>query len=152
MRELYGKERARGGGRGAGDGYRVPGTRYPHRTRPRDCIIASVAGPKPLIPEIVEPEESLPSDLRALTQFARLMDEAIAIPGTKRRMGLDPLLGLIPGIGDAIAALLSTWIVVGALRWRVPLWRVTRMVANILIDLAFGSVPVVGDIFDFFFE
>jgi hypothetical protein len=67
-------------------------------------------------------------------------------------MGLDPLLGLIPGVGDAIAALLSTWIVVGALRWRVPLWRVTRMVANILIDLAFGSVPVVGDIFDFFFE
>jgi hypothetical protein len=111
-----------------------------------------MAGPKQLIPEVVEPEESLPADLRALTQFARLMDEAIAIPGTKRRMGLDPLLGLIPGVGDAIAALLSTWIVVGALRWRVPLWRVTRMVANILIDLAFGSVPVIGDIFDFFFE
>ncbi len=80
------------------------------------------------------------------------MDEAIAIPGTKRRMGLDPLLGLIPGVGDAVAALMSTWIVIGALRWRVPLWRVTRMVLNILIDLALGSVPVVGDIFDFFFE
>ena len=106
----------------------------------------------PIIPEIVEPEESLPPDLLALTRFARLMDEALPVPGTKRRMGLDPLLGLIPGIGDAIAALLSTWIVVGALRWRVPLWRVSRMVANILIDLAFGSVPVVGDIFDFFFE
>jgi len=106
----------------------------------------------PIIPEVVEPEESLPPDLRALSRFARLMDEAVAIPGTKRRVGLDAGLGLIPGVGDTIAALLSTWIIVGALRWRVPLWRIARMVGNILLDLAFGSVPVVGDIFDFFFE
>src|SRR5205085_6937862 len=98
------------------------------------------------------PEESLPADLLALTRFARLMDEALPIPGTRRRVGLDAGLGLIPGVGDTIAALLSTWIIVGALRWRVPLWRVARMVANILLDLAFGSVPIVGDIFDFFFE
>ncbi len=106
----------------------------------------------PIIPEVLEPEESLPADLRALSRFARLMDEAVAIPGTKRRIGLDAGLGLIPGVGDAIAALLSTWIIIGALRWRVPLWRVARMVGNILLDLVFGSVPVIGDIFDFFFE
>jgi hypothetical protein len=47
---------------------------------------------------------------------------------------------------------MSTWIVFGALRWRVPLWRIARMVVNILIDMAFGAVPVVGDIFDFLFE
>jgi hypothetical protein len=104
---------------------------------------------RPIIPEIVEP---LPPDLMALTRFARLMDEAVAVPGTNRRVGLDAAIGLIPGVGDVVGALLSTWIVVGALRWRVPLWRVARMVANILIDLAFGSVPIIGDIFDFLFE
>ncbi len=104
---------------------------------------------KTFIPEIVEP---LPPDLIALTRFARLMDEAVAVPGTNRRVGLDAAIGLIPGVGDVVGALLSTWIVIGALRWRVPMWRVARMVANILIDLAFGSVPIIGDIFDFLFE
>jgi hypothetical protein len=51
-----------------------------------------------------------------------------------------------------VAALLSTWIVIGALRWRVPLWRVVRMVLNILLNLSFGAIPVIGDIFDLFFE
>lgn len=114
--------------------------------------MSSVPRSQPIIPEIVEPEESLPPDLMALTRFARLMDEAVAVPGTNRRVGLDAAIGLIPGVGDVVGALLSTWIVVGALRWRVPLWRVARMVANILIDLAFGSVPIIGDIFDFLFE
>jgi len=111
--------------------------------------MSSVPRSKTFIPEIVEP---LPPDLVALTRFARLMDEAVAVPGTNRRVGLDAAIGLIPGVGDVVGALLSTWIVIGALRWRVPMWRVARMVANILIDLAFGSVPIVGDIFDFLFE
>ena len=111
--------------------------------------MSSVAQPKTFIPEIVEP---LPPDLLALTRFARLMDEAVAVPGTNRRVGLDAALGLVPGVGDVVGALMSTWIVFGALRWRVPLWRIARMVANILIDMAFGAVPVVGDIFDFLFE
>ncbi len=111
--------------------------------------MSSVPRSKTFIPEIVEP---LPPDLMALTRFARLMDEAVAVPGTNRRVGLDAAIGLIPGVGDVVGALLSTWIVIGALRWRVPMWRVARMVANILIDLAFGSVPIIGDIFDFLFE
>jgi Domain of unknown function (DUF4112) len=111
--------------------------------------MSSVARSKTFIPEVMEP---LPPDLVALTRFARLMDEAVAVPGTNRRVGLDAAIGLIPGVGDIVGALLSTWIVFGALRWRVPLWRIARMVANILIDMAFGAVPVVGDIFDFLFE
>jgi hypothetical protein len=111
-----------------------------------------MARPKPIIPEVVEPEETLPPDLIALTRFARLMDEAVAIPGTRRRIGLDAGLGLIPGIGDAVAALLSTWIVIGALRWRVPHWRVARMVLYVLIDLTFGTMPVIGIVFDWLFE
>ncbi len=80
------------------------------------------------------------------------MDEAFAIPGTKIRVGLDALLGLIPGIGDVTGAVLSTWIIAGALRHRVPMRVILRMVLNVAIDLIFGAIPVAGDVFDFLYE
>jgi hypothetical protein len=104
------------------------------------------------IPEVIEPDEKLPADLVALRKFAFFMDEAITIPGTRIRMGLDALLGLIPGVGDIIGALLSTWIIAGALRHRVPAWTIGRMVMNIVIDLVGGAVPLAGDVFDFLYE
>jgi hypothetical protein len=109
---------------------------------------------RPIIPEILDKEEVLPSDaplpldLVALRHFAVLLDEAVPIPGTSRRVGIDAGLGLIPVVGDVVGALISTWIVIGALRHRVPLMKVWRMVANILIDVAVGSIPFLGDIFD----
>ena len=108
--------------------------------------------PQVIIPEVIEPDEKLPRDLVALRRFAFLLDEAVAIPGTTRRIGLDGAIGLIPGVGDVIGALLSTWIIIGALRHRVPLLKVTRMVVNVLADMVIGEVPVIGDIFDFLFE
>lgn len=109
--------------------------------------------PDPIhIPEVVEPDEKLPRDLVALRRFAYLMDEAITIKGTPIKIGLDALLGLIPGIGDVIGAVLSTWIVIGALRHRVPGRIILRMMLNIVIDLVFGAVPVAGDVFDFLYE
>lgn len=107
---------------------------------------------KVLIPDVIEPEEKLPADLIALRRFARLMDEAFQVPGTKFRFGLDAVLGLIPGIGDVIGGVMSAWIIVGAVRHRVPMWVVARMVLNVAIDLIFGAVPVAGDVFDFLFE
>ncbi len=107
---------------------------------------------KAIVPEVVEPDEKLPHDLVALRQFARLMDEWLPIPGTNRRIGLDAGLGFVPGIGDAVGALLSTWIVIGALRHRVPWVHIVRMIVNILIDLLIGEIPVLGDIFDIAFE
>jgi len=101
--------------------------------------------------EVVEPEESLPSDLRALLKFARLLDEAVTIPGTRRKIGLDAAVGLIPGVGDAIGAVFSLAIVFGALRHRVPFRIVAKMLVNIGIDLVVGLIPVVGDVFDLFF-
>jgi hypothetical protein len=101
--------------------------------------------------EIYEPDESLPADLVALRKFARVMDNAVMIPGTNRGVGLDAVIGLIPGFGDAAGALFSLWILVGALRHRVPFPVFAKMVWNILVDLVVGAIPVVGDIFDFLF-
>ena len=104
------------------------------------------------IPEVIEPDEKLPKDLVALRRFAFLMDEAFTLPGTRIRVGIDALLGLIPGIGDVIGGVMSTWIVAGALRHRVPGRIIMRMIFNIAVDLLFGAVPVAGDVFDFLFE
>jgi hypothetical protein len=104
------------------------------------------------IPEVIEPDERLPADLVALRRFATLMDEAVAVPGTRRRVGLDAAVGLIPGVGDIIGGLMSAVIVAAAIRHRVPIRTITRMIVNILIDVCLGEIPVVGDIFDFLFE
>ena len=104
------------------------------------------------IPEVIEPESKLPPDLIALRKFARLMDEAFPLPGTNIRVGLDAVIGLVPGIGDIVGGILSTWIIAGALRHRVPPRIIARMVLNVVIDLLFGAIPVAGDVFDFLFE
>ena len=104
------------------------------------------------IPEVIEPDERLPQDLVALRKFAFLMDQAFPIPGTNVRVGLDAVLGLIPGIGDVMGAVLSTWVIAGALRHRVPMRVIFRMISNVAIDLIFGAVPVAGDVFDFLYE
>lgn len=108
--------------------------------------------PPAIIPEVVEPDESLPPDLVALRRFAYWMDEAIPIPGTGRRVGVDAGLSLIPGVGEVIGGLLSAWIIIGALRHRVPLHRIMRMLLYVILDMSAGSVPIVGTIFDWLFE
>jgi len=105
-----------------------------------------------IIPEVVEPDEALPPDLVALRKFAYLMDEAVAIPGTRRRVGLDAGLSLIPGVGEIAGGVLSAWIIVGALRHRVPTSRIVRMVVYVLLDVSIGEIPIVGTIFDWLFE
>jgi hypothetical protein len=106
----------------------------------------------PIIPEVVEPDDKLPRDLVALRKFAYLMDEAVGIPGTGHRIGLDAAIGFVPGIGDLIGALLSTWIIIGGLRHRVPLRKIIRMIVNVLLDMLIGEIPIFGDIFDIAFE
>jgi hypothetical protein len=105
-----------------------------------------------IIPEVYEPDEQLPADLVALRRFAYLMDEAVPIPGTGRRVGVDAGLSLIPGVGEIAGAVLSAWIIVGALRHRVPFRRVTKMILYVLLDMSIGAIPILGTIFDWLFE
>jgi hypothetical protein len=80
--------------------------------------------------------------------LARALDSAIGIPGTSIRVGLDPLIGLIPGLGDVAGAALSGYIVLIGIRLGVSRSVVARMLANIAIDTVGGSLPVLGDLFD----
>lgn len=86
--------------------------------------------------------------LERLDRLARRMDRAFRIPGTGIRLGYDSLLGLIPGVGDVAAMTPSAWIVMESHRMGAPRRLLARQVANILIDLGIGTIPLIGDIFD----
>lgn len=86
-----------------------------------------------------------PADLRRL---ARLLDAAVRIPGTRIRIGLDPLLGLLPGVGDSLSTLLSGWIVVRAAGMGASPATLARMLGNLIVDAAIGALPILGDLFD----
>lgn len=91
------------------------------------------------------------TDARDRHGLSWLLDASIRLPGGFR-IGLDGLLGLIPGVGDAIAGGLSTWMLYQAYKLNVPKIVMVRMVINIIIDSVLGAIPIVGDIFDFFFK
>jgi hypothetical protein len=86
--------------------------------------------------------------LRRLRRLATVLDAAWVIPGINVRIGWDPLIGLVPGIGDALSAAISSTIVVEAARLGVPTRTLLRMVLNIAIDFGLGTVPLAGDWFD----
>ena len=82
-----------------------------------------------------------------------LLDDRFRIPGTDVRFGLDPIIGILfPGIGDAVTGTGSIGLLTLAVRRGVPRVVLWRMVLNILIDMLFGSLPIVGDIFDVAFK
>ena len=95
---------------------------------------------------LTEPERHR---LERVERLATLLDNAIPIPGTRFRIGLDPLLGLLPGLGDALGALASAWILVEAARLGVSRTVLARMLYNIAVDTLVGAVPGAGDLFDF---
>jgi len=85
----------------------------------------------------------------AVSKFAYWLDAGIRIPGTNLRFGLDPIIGLIPGAGDAAGAVLAGWILVEAIRLGASRATVIRIAGNVALDAAVGAVPLLGDIFDF---
>ncbi len=91
-------------------------------------------------------------ELADLERLAALLDAQFGIPGTRFRVGLDGLLGLVPGIGDGAGALLSLYIVLKARSMGAPTGLVLRMLTNVAIDSALGAIPLAGDLFDFFYK
>lgn len=94
------------------------------------------------------PLAQAPATLKRLRQMSHLLDNAIPIPGAGVRVGLDPILGLVPGGGDVVTGLLSVYIVFEAARMGLPAATIGRMGFNILLDVLSGTVPVLGDLFD----
>ena len=84
--------------------------------------------------------------------IALFMDNLVRVPGTNFRIGLDPIIGLIPGIGDTSAAMISALALVQAARRGMPKIVLARMAANILVNEIIGIVPIVGDAFSFWFK
>jgi hypothetical protein len=89
------------------------------------------------------------SNLDRVRRLAHLFDSAFRIPGTRIRFGLDPLLGLIPGIGDLTTPVLTIMILWHGVAARLPKIVLARMVLNAAIDAALGALPIVVDVFDF---
>lgn len=89
---------------------------------------------------------------KKLDNLAWLLDNSIKIPGTSWKIGLDGILGLIPGVGDLAAGGLSTYILYQAVKLKVPKVILARMTLNILLESVIGVIPVLGDLFDFMFK
>jgi len=95
------------------------------------------------------PTERNERSLHTLRRLARLFDAQFRVPGTDFRFGIDPLIGLVPGIGDLASPVLTIAMIWQAARLRVPKVVLARMVLNALIDAGVGAIPVAGDLFDF---
>jgi len=87
--------------------------------------------------------------LERMRWLADLFDDRFRVPGTSRKFGLDGILGLIPGVGDAATGLVSLYLAAEGLRFGMPLMRILRMGFNVAIDMFFGAIPLIGDLFDF---
>jgi hypothetical protein len=89
---------------------------------------------------------------KGLDNLAYYLDDLFGIPGTGWRFGLDGIIGLIPSVGDTVTSLASFYILLAGVRYGVPKITLLRMALNIGIDYVLGSVPIIGDILDFFWK
>lgn len=103
--------------------------------------------PYPVDPYPVEPGHR--SGLERVRALSRLLDNAIAVPGTNYRFGLDPLVGLLPGGGDTFMGLVSAYIIWEAALMGLPRSTLIRMTWNVLLEVIVGTIPLIGDLFDF---
>lgn len=85
---------------------------------------------------------------RSLDRIAWVLDRSIRVPGSDFRFGLDPIIGLFPGVGDAIGAILSSYIMLEAVRMGATISMLVRMALNIAAETIVGVVPVAGNLFD----
>ena len=90
--------------------------------------------------------------VRRMVLMAKLLDNAFLIPGTNQRVGIDAIIGLIPGLGDVVTTLLSSYVIWEARNLGVSRVAIGRMLTNLAIHASVGAIPIVGDVFDAFFR
>lgn len=100
--------------------------------------------------EVVSETQENPHDLARI--LAWILDDLIPVPGTKYRVGLDPILGLIPGLGDTSTAAFGSVILIRAMQAGVPRVVLARMAANLLLNALIGAIPGLGDLFSAWFK
>ncbi|MBO9526830.1 MAG: DUF4112 domain-containing protein [Sphingobium yanoikuyae] len=89
---------------------------------------------------------------RRIEMMEAVLEGLFVIPGTKRRVGMDSLVGLVPVVGDIATAAMGAWIVWEARNLGLSKWQLTRMAANVGVDTLVGAIPFAGDIFDFLYK
>jgi hypothetical protein len=114
----------------------------------RDGVAAAFDGSS--IEEL--PESVDRAAVRRIRRVASVLDESIPVPGTGYRIGMDPVLSALPGVGDAVSTAISLYIVAEAARLGVPFTTLVRMLATVTIDAVGGMLPVVGPLFDAVFK
>ena len=92
----------------------------------------------------------VPKEIEWAEKLVRLMDDQFRVPIIGWRFGLDPIIGLIPVVGDLVSFIISLLIVKGLVTAGLPRKLIVKMIANILLDFLVGEIPVIGDIWDFF--
>ena len=95
-----------------------------------------------------EQKELNEEKLLRLKRLSEKLDNAFTVPGTQRKIGFDPLIGLIPGGGDLIGGIISIYILHSGIRMGVPREIIIRMFSNIVLEFIIGCVPIIGDLFD----
>jgi len=118
----------------------------------RQCSLQSMeptAQTASLVPDVVTLD---PRRLSRLRRVGWLLDSSIPIPGTRFTLGIDQIVGLVPGIGDLVGGFLSLYIIVESARLGVPRGLLARMGWNVAVDTLVGEVPILGDLFDIGFK
>jgi hypothetical protein len=114
----------------------------------------AIAARVPLGETGVVPRQTIPPDVSLgwLRTWATVLDSQFRVPGTNIRFGLDPILSLVPGLGDLTSPVFATLLIVQAIHQRVPKVIILRMLANALIDAFIGAVPIAGNVADVFWR
>jgi hypothetical protein len=115
------------------------------------CVIMNRTRAADIVFDFAQPR-TRQQRIARIDALATLLDTAILIPGTQIRFGLDALIGLVPGIGDAISTALSLFIVSEARALGAPPLLIARMIGNVALDGVVGAVPLAGDVFDVAFR
>ena len=90
--------------------------------------------------------------IRRMELMAKLLDNAFVIPGTNQRVGIDAIIGLVPGLGDIATTVLSSYVIWEARNLGVSRVAIGRMLTNLAIHASIGAIPILGDVFDAFFR